>query len=197
MAIKCGNCKQYHQSTAEVRQCCSPQISDVQSTAPERAAVGFFGRHTNGATEKQVNFIHSLRQGRGVDSSEPFVGSTRQASAEIERLLKMPKVSYQSPADLEELEDGMYRLYDRIFKVQHAVNGSGRQYAKELVQHDDGWEFEYAAGMVHRLRPRHRMTLDQAKEFGALYGTCIRCGRTLTDEGSIQAGIGPICAGKI
>jgi hypothetical protein len=40
------------------------------------------------------------------------------------------------------------------------------------------------------------MTLDQAKAFGALYGACCNCGKTLTDERSIEAGIGPVCARK-
>lgn len=54
--------------------------------------------------------------------------------------------------------------------------------------------FEYAAGAVGRLTPNHKMGLEQAKEFGALYGTCVVCGRTLTNEDSIAAGIGPVCA---
>lgn len=41
-----------------------------------------------------------------------------------------------------------------------------------------------------------KLTLDEAKSFGKIYGFCIRCGRTLTDENSKAAGIGPICAGK-
>lgn len=101
-------------------------------------------------------------------------------------------------------EDGMYRTADgTIYKVQHAVHGSGRLYAKRLqvTDHGDGEPatvtFDYAPGAVHTLTPDDRMTLDQARAFGALYGTCIRCGRTLTDDDSIAAGIGPICAGKI
>lgn len=39
-------------------------------------------------------------------------------------------------------------------------------------------------------------TLEESKEFGQLYGICCLCGRLLTDEDSIAAGIGPICAGK-
>jgi len=98
-----------------------------------------------------------------------------------------------------ELEDGMYVLDGVIYKVQHAVHGSGRQYAKRLVPNSPGERasFEYAPGMVRKLRPEHRMSLDQAKEFGALYGTCCQCGRVLTNEDSIEAGIGPICASKL
>ena len=93
-------------------------------------------------------------------------------------------------------EEGMYRLDGVIFKVQVAVHGSGKPYAKRLVQNGGAWSFEYAPGAVHKLGPEHLLTLDQAKEFGALYGTCCVCGRTLTNEASIEAGIGPVCASK-
>lgn len=58
-------------------------------------------------------------------------------------------------------------------------------------------QFQYEQGAIHHIQAEWRMTLEQAKEFGVLYGTCMVCGRTLTDERSIAAGIGPICAGKV
>src|SRR5690606_17324997 len=114
----------------------------------------------------------------------------------IDRLISKVR---ELKAAMPELEDGMYVLDGVIFKVQHAVHGSGRQCAKRLVPGAPGERatFEYAPGMVRKLRPEHRMTMDQAKEFGALYGTCCQCGRVLTNEDSIEAGIGPICASKL
>ncbi len=41
------------------------------------------------------------------------------------------------------------------------------------------------------------MTLEQAQEFGKLYGVCCRCAADLTDEDSIARGMGPVCAGKM
>lgn len=117
------------------------------------------------------------------------------------------------------LEAGMYQMDETIYKVQLAVHGSGNPYAKRLVKTDrcrecdgveeydhDGvtghkydpkWTFEYAPGAIRELRPEHRMTLEEAKAFGALYGTCCVCGRTLTNETSIEEGIGPICGGRV
>lgn len=106
-------------------------------------------------------------------------------------------------------EAGMYRQDGVIYKVQKAVHGSGHLYAKRLVlsgyaTDDNGGptvgttaHFEYAAGMIRKLYAEDRMTLEQAKEFGALYGTCCVCGRTLTNETSIEAGIGPVCGNRI
>lgn len=38
--------------------------------------------------------------------------------------------------------------------------------------------------------------LQTAMKYGKLSGRCCSCGRELTNDGSIEAGIGPICAGK-
>lgn len=96
-------------------------------------------------------------------------------------------------APVEQVTEGMYRIADgTVFKVQKAVHGSGNLYAKRLTE--DG--FEYAPGAIRTLTVADKMTLDEAKAWGVLYGTCCVCGRTLTDEQSIAAGIGPVCAGK-
>ena len=98
-------------------------------------------------------------------------------------------------------EDGMYRNPEtgEIAKVQVAHHGSGNLYAKRLVVDPNpyaGASFVYESGLINRLRPEWKMTLDEAKEFGKLYGICCQCAAILTDEKSIAAGIGPICAGK-
>ncbi len=52
--------------------------------------------------------------------------------------------------------------------------------------------------MIYKLKTSgQELTLELAKEYGKLYGQCMICGRTLTNEDSIEAGIGPICAGKL
>jgi hypothetical protein len=38
--------------------------------------------------------------------------------------------------------------------------------------------------------------LAAAMKYGKLSGRCCSCGRDLTDEGSIERGIGPVCAEK-
>ena len=79
--------------------------------------------------------------------------------------------------------------------MQIAVHGSGKPYAK-LLDTATG-NFDYSPGLVNEVRASGtRLTLERAKELGHLYGRCIRCGATLTDEGSIAAGIGPVCATK-
>ncbi len=107
-------------------------------------------------------------------------------------------------------EDGMYRMPDgTIYKVQYAVHGSGQLYAKRMVKLDEPYtkrsgrrevevqyEFEYERGAIHNLTSAMKLSIEDAVEFGRLYGACMRCGATLTAEESIKRGMGPYCAGK-
>lgn len=86
---------------------------------------------------------------------------------------------------------------DRIFKVYKAVHGSGRQCVKRLVIDGTSGSFEYMGLAAKHLPATARLlSLEEAQAFGKIYGFCVRCGRTLTDEESIAAGIGPVCAGR-
>lgn len=104
------------------------------------------------------------------------------------------------PQNRETVEDGMYLFNGEVWKVVHAVHASGHQYAKRFVP--PAYEgakgtFEFVRGAIKRLRPEHRMSLEQAVHYGKLYGVCIRCGTVLTDETSIEEAMGPVCRTKI
>ena len=95
-------------------------------------------------------------------------------------------------ADTEKVQGpGMFRQADEVYRVQ-ASRSTGNLYAKVLTASG----FEYAAGMIRKLREADRMSLEDAKAYGQETGTCCNCGALLTDPNSIEAGIGPICAGK-
>lgn len=124
-------------------------------------------------------------------------GREGNASRWIDRLIA--KIQELKAAD-HQIEDGMYLLDGEIYKIQYAVHGSGKPYAKRLVPPATEGErarFDYAPGMVRKLRPEHRMSLEQAREYGELYGVCVRCGAVLTKEKSIERAMGDTCAGKI
>lgn len=100
----------------------------------------------------------------------------------------------EAPAPVVE---GIYRdpATQTIWKVVAAHHGNGHLYAQRLiVREGEKAGFEYDAGAIRRIRPEWRMTLEQAVEFGQLCGICCNCGRILTDDKSIKAGIGPVCA---
>lgn len=154
------------------------------------------------ASAAQIGFLRTLCEEQGEEIRTSY--TKQDASDEITRLLKAreegPKAGVRIGSKVT--EDGMYQTSDgTVYKVQIAKNGSGRLYAKQLTEHktEDGssWSFEYVSGAIGRLTPADKMSLEQAQEFGKLYGVCCRCAADLTDEKSIEAGIGPICAGKM
>lgn len=163
----------------------------------------------NAATPKQVAFIAKLLVDKDLTGTK-FAGrelpqiSKAQAGEAIDALLKLPRlvaepVGYTqvSAAKAEPVTDGMYLVGETVYKVQ--MSQTGHLYAKVLVQHGAGVKatFEYAAGAMRIIRPEHRMDLASAKAYGALYGQCVVCGRTLTNEVSIEASIGPVCASRL
>jgi hypothetical protein len=90
--------------------------------------------------------------------------------------------------------DGYYRHNNIVYKVQWNRERT-HLYGKELNPNTGKWI--YTPGILAVLRTEDKLTKEQAAEFGKLYGICCICGRTLTNEESIEAGIGPICAGKV
>lgn len=167
-------------------------------------------------TEKQEAFLNRLLEERpayrDVENLWPdnvAKITKRMASQKIDEILKtVPKEAAPRAAGSGSpvTEDGMYRTKDgTIYKVQVAVHGSGNLYAKRMVALDEprvmktktvSHEFEYAPGAIKKLTAEDKMTLEEAKAWGALYGTCCCCGATLTNETSIAAGIGPVCGSR-
>jgi len=51
--------------------------------------------------------------------------------------------------------------------------------------------------MIAKLRDVEDRGLEAVKDIGRLTGVCCVCGHMLTNEASIEDGIGPICAGRM
>lgn len=170
-------------------------------------------------TEKQVSYLQSLRASRTPNVSEQAVAQwvttvdRATVSKKIDELKAMPIVAgplsskaqiaqQQAKVTRPEPEDGIYFVPDaegpgNIFKVYKMVHGSGRQGVKRLVVEDQEGSFLYLGLAVKHLPlEAKKMSLEEAQAFGRLYGFCVRCGATLTDEDSIARGLGPVCAGK-
>ncbi len=187
--IKCGKCKNIHTSVNEVRACHAVaviinRVDTLLALSAAKCGTTLTAADAVDLTPEIVeSFITFLIT--QPDYAAPVVADENMAEYE----LAMEEIAADEIAPATE---GMYRMNGRIFKVQRAIHGSGHLYAKELTENG----FEFASGMVRHLNSTHKMTLAQAKEYGALYGTCCACGIALTDERSIAAGIGPICATK-
>lgn len=167
-----------------------PQAKFLRSLLMEKAQMK--GMDLAAATESLDRWIPKLSK---VEASTQIDKALR-ANAALREEINVAKAK-QAVADVQADDiDGFWELPgERICKVQIAVHGSGNPYAK-LLNPETG-KFNFAPGLITEVRTHGtRLSLDRAKELGKLYGVCIRCGRTLTDEESITAGIGPICAGK-
>lgn len=118
----------------------------------------------------------------------------------IDGLMNVERNAKTDRSGKGELPDGMYRDDEgHIYKVYHTVHGANQQVAKLLVVEPGGGgaSFEYQGKAPLRdLTPDHKLSLEDAKAFGVVYGVCCVCGATLTDENSIRNGIGPVCASK-
>jgi hypothetical protein len=158
---------------------------------------------------KQLAWIGRMIETKAWEQAEPAsyakrvaeiaAGSPVKSARELIDFLKPLPFKGRGPANSDPVtEAGMYKSGGQIYKVQ-AARESGNLYAKRLIPGDPGEKatFEYAKGAISRLKASERLSMEDAKEFGALYGSCCVCGRLLTNEVSIEAGIGPICGGRL
>lgn len=167
---------------------------DPVRSAAEAEAIRFIRDYTG-----TFGFILDLRARRGWGTkwyslSDAQVAAVLRVKAREEAPRPEPKPVVESAP----MTDGMFRKDGVIFKVQKAIHGSGNLYAKMLVVDGPGeGHFEYAPGAIRTLTLADKMSREEAAEFGRLYGICVVCGTALTDERSIEAGIGPVCAKRV
>ena len=155
------------------------------------------------ATEKQIEFIKRLAAERpSFDFTDANVFehhldrlSNREASDLIGKLLQVPKPVQQVASDgipLADISKGSYWTFDGNVARVRASRSSGRFYAEQLDAESN--KFVFKKGLIFRLKSR--MTLDEAKAWGAQHGICCVCAAFLSDHKSVEAGIGPVCAKK-
>lgn len=178
----CGNCKGHHLSVAEVRECYAATRDEARVPSPAQPPDG--DAPAQPALPALGDPTPRLRPGYEPDAPiRPRPDSGPAGSL---------------PGDHAPVGEGFYAHLGKIYKVQRAVHGSGHLYAKMLVPPTNGGgsQWVYGPGIHKQLTESMRLTREEAVRFGKLYGVCCICGRTLTNEDSIEAGIGPICAGK-
>lgn len=142
--------------------------------------------------------------------------SKDRATGIISNLLALPRKVRESDRIQEqrrrhdsapEPSAGMYRRPNGEILRVYLGQQSGRNLVKRLVDtgqphpedpsinlHD--WQYVGLA-QTKLATDAEQMSLAEAKEYGRMTGSCCRCGRRLDVPESVEAGIGPVCAGKV
>jgi hypothetical protein len=92
------------------------------------------------------------------------------------------------------IAEGFYTYDDTVARVKISRT-SGKPYAVVLDPATGEWV--YTPGVVKNLSSDDVVSYEIAAAFGRRTGRCMMCGRTLTNPESIDAGIGPICGGRL
>lgn len=98
----------------------------------------------------------------------------------------------------DEVADGRYAVEeDGVLKFFKVKNGNRPGFVFLDIQASDDWHSVRDLGRIRRIVATIAQDPKAAMiRYGHELGECGRCGRTLTDEASRAAGIGPICQGK-
>lgn len=86
----------------------------------------------------------------------------------------------------------------QIYRV-YLGQKSGRMLVKELTGDPaSGFSYDYVGAAAYKLPGDARpLPLEEAKQFGKMTGHCCVCARRLDNPESVDAGIGPVCAGRM
>lgn len=163
------------------------------------------------ATEKQLNFAHSLVAERSTDAinNETLMdilgGKTvtmDEISKLINELLAAPKKAAHVPAAGNHAVPGYYVTDAGTIYVVVENKAKTRTYAKMLTIRVDytgttraSWD--YAPGAAAALSKSSPLTVEEAGRLGHMHGICIICCKRLTDPVSVKQGIGPVCIKRL
>jgi hypothetical protein len=169
------------------------------------------------ATEKQAKYMISiahrpsvthemraslqirLEQGFARSAASAFITKYKDIPIAAEDAVGPTASSAEEVRSTAKISDGRYAVEeDGVLKFFKVKNGRKAGYVFLDIQASDDW---HAVRNVTRIRSI-LATIAEVGEHAAMVryghelGVCGRCGRTLTDEASRAAGIGPVCASK-
>jgi hypothetical protein len=208
MSIKCGHCKDQHETVAQVRECAGQHPGLAQPSA----------RTGDQITARQLDYLNKLRVERGLQPLPADVKmSKKDASAAISDHLLTPVNPHHPPAlppaarsasctlpGVNRIPAGYYATdsltgaqdTDFWFVQDGKGKWAGRTFVSRVIGGRSPQRIAYrtqslAMQAIHDAGVQH-----SAFRFGQELGRCYRCGRHLTDETSRALSIGPDCRSK-
>jgi len=140
------------------------------------------------ASPRNREFAESLV--RWVDGGRALTENQRNAA---ERMVSRPA------GPVAPVENGLYLFDDgSIWKVYTTQND--RTATKVLRVVGNSGSFDYVKGGTRTVSQAvaagtaRKLTQDEAQAFGRQHGFCVNCALDLTDDRSLAAGYGPVCA---
>lgn len=144
----------------------------------------------------------------GVNAAERLDEYQRRLDAKtLDKFELMGIIDYLkvAPLDTESgLPIGVYRHNGEIFIVK-LNRAKTNKYVSRLVELTGSAErlnvedervkidFEYAPGMLAKLRAEDQLSLEEAKPLIIRYGRCLFCGQFLKAAKSVERSVGPVC----
>lgn len=162
------------------------------------------------ASEKQVKYASDLLTERQWPDTITLDDLRNMERRQVSKLITQLKLApYKETAEQDDdLQAGMYTADDGITqKILRVYLGqqSGRLLVKMIhLQDTEEYGYQYIGSLSTVVGGRSKlgkvkltkMSLEEAKKWGRMTGSCVACGRRLDVPESVEAGIGPVCAGK-
>lgn len=151
------------------------------------------------ASSAQLSYLQALIARRHCDKlgAVPDRPTKGQLSDAIEWCKRQPARTVPNGRTAPiSVPDGLYAYRDQIVRIRRAVHTTGRQYAQRWNPVLRQWDTPRGLLRTIQLDSATCIPLPSAtaSAFGKLYGKCINCMQTLTDDTSIAHGYGPVCA---
>lgn len=184
-------------------------IREAQRAAAPVRSQDITREHPNRATDKAINWMITLWTERSTKSTPERIRAwaitvdRSIVSEKIDWLKTQPKLAAPKTESTPDVPAGRYAVTGEngqtvFLKVDRPVDGpyAGQTFVRLQVS-DETRNVGYAArtallGKIVVAGPKEAML-----RYGREIGSCGHCGRTLTNEESREAGIGPVCRGKM
>lgn len=157
-------------------------------------------------SDKQRNYLKILMADRPrwtsgmadlADADRFDILTLDEASGFISLALAVPKEKGPDNGNgclpQKDIQEGSYWTEAGNVARVRTSRSSGRLYAEKLDS--ETCKFQYTRGLIFHLKAR--MTLDEARAWGSRHGLCCVCAKTLTDNRSVDQGIGPVCIKRV
>lgn len=186
-------------------------IGDLESNPASSPLTGGW----NGTASAFINELQKLPERANAtveigstpdDSSDPWAGPVYEENDNGTQGPRILGESENREAKKELVGPGVYNYEGMMYAVKESRTNPGKHYAYSIRLVNNKFKHEYAKGIIFKLTEEMRVSAKTVvalnvstihEHNGRRVGSCCVCGRMLTKKSSIDAGIGPVCGGRV